>query len=141
MIIEDKEIKRVLSDSKIIVVVGCSSAEFKVAHRIPKFMQQHGYKIIPVNPFSKNILGEKCYESISQVKEQVDIVQVFRPSKEVFEIVKESLKLKPRIIWMQLGIENKAAEKLAEKHGIKVVMNRCMKVEYERLFSLTTIFK
>ncbi|MBC8500507.1 MAG: CoA-binding protein [Nanoarchaeota archaeon] len=147
MITKDQQIKEVLSNSRNIAVVGCSSTPFKAAHEIPKFLQQHGYKIIPVNPFSKEILGEKSYKSISEVKEKVDIVNIFRPSEEVLGIVKEALKIntkskdfesqgnpeKPKVIWMQLGIENKEAEKLAESHGIKVVMNKCMMVEWNRL--------
>ena len=126
-------IKLILENSKTIAVIGCSSNPEKAAHRIPKYMQEHGYKIIPVNPNSDNILGEKTFKSISDVKEKVDIVNIFRPSEDCLEVVKEAIKIKPKVIWMQSGIINEDAKKLAEKHGIKVVMDKCIMVEHKKI--------
>ncbi len=130
---QDQELKEILRHSKTIVIVGCSSTPFKSAHEIPKFLKNVGYKIIPVNPNSKEIFGEKSYPSIKEISSEVDIVNIFRPSEEVLAIVKDAIKIKPKVIWMQLGIENKEAKELAEKNSIKVVMNKCLMVEYERL--------
>ena len=96
-------------------------------------MQQKSYKIIPVNPSADEIIGEKTYKSLSEIKETVDIVNIFRPSIEVLEIVREAIKIHPKVIWMQLGIINKEAAKLAEENGILVVMDKCLKIEYKRL--------
>jgi predicted CoA-binding protein len=101
---------------------------------VPKYLKEKGYKIIPVNPFAEEILGEKVYKNLSEIKEEVDIVDIFRPSEECLGIVKEAIKLKPKVIWMQLGIENKEAEKLAKENKIKVVMNKCIMREHQRLF-------
>ena len=130
---ESAEIKKILESCKTIAVVGCSSNPEKAANRIPKYMQEHGYKIIPVNPNSENILSEKPYKSISEIKKKVDIIDIFRPSEECLEVVKESIKLNPKVIWMQLGIINEEAKKLAEKNGIKVVMDKCLMVEHKKL--------
>ena len=127
------EIKKILESCKTIAVVGCSSNPEKAANRIPKYMKEHGYKIIPVNPNSENILNEKTYKSLSEIKENVDIVNIFRPSEECLEVVREAIRLKPKVIWMQLVIINEEAKKLAEKNGIKAVMDKCLMVEHKRL--------
>ena len=130
---EDSELKLILENSKTIAVIGCSSSPEKAAHRIPKYMKENGYKMIPINPNSHEILGEKCYKSILDIKEKVDIVNIFRPSEECLDVVEEAIKIKPKAIWMQTGIINEDANRLAEKNGIKVVMDKCMMVEHRRL--------
>lgn len=135
---EDEKIKEVLTRYKTIAVVGCSRNPEKDAHKVPKYMKEHGYRIIPVNPFANEILGEKAYKSVSEIKESVDIVDVFRPSEEVLEVVKEALKIRPKVVWMQLGIKNEDAAKLAEENRIDVVMDRCIKIEHERLIKGVT---
>ncbi|MEK6947382.1 MAG: CoA-binding protein [Nanoarchaeota archaeon] len=130
---EAAEIKKILEDCRTIAVIGCSSNPEKAANRIPKYMQEHGYKIFPVNPNSENILNEKTYKSLSDVKEKADIVDIFRPSEECLEVVKEAIKIKPKVIWMQLGIISEEAKKLAEKNEIKVVMDKCIMIEHKRL--------
>jgi hypothetical protein len=132
--LSDKELKEILRSSKTIAVVGCSRDPEKDAYKVPKYLKEKGYKIIPVNPFAEEILGEKVYKSLSEIREEVDIVDIFRPSEECLEIVKEAIKLKPKVIWMQLGIENKEAEKLAKENKIKVVMNKCIMREHQRFF-------
>ena len=133
----DDELIRILKESKIIAVVGCSRDPEKEAHRIPKYLKEHGYRIIPVNPFADKILGERVYKRLSDIKEPVDVIDVFRPSEECLDVVKEAIKIKPKVIWMQLGIKNKEAAELAKENGIKVVMDRCMMVEHRRMISLT----
>jgi len=133
----DDELIRILKESKIIAVVGCSRDPEKEAHRIPKYLKEHGYRIIPVNPFADKILGERVYKRLSDIKEPVDVIDVFRPSEECLDVVKEAIKIKPKVIWMQLGIKNKEAAELAKKNGIKVVMDRCMMVDHRRMIGLT----
>lgn len=127
------EVREILHKYRKIAVVGCSRNPEKDAYKVPKYLKEHGYRIIPVNPLAKEILGEKAYRTLSEVEEPIDIVDIFRPSEEVLEIVHEAIKIKPRVIWMQLGIENKEAEELARGNGIEVVADRCMKTEHQRL--------
>ncbi len=129
----DDQIKEIFAQAKTIAVVGCSSDVFKTSHLIPKYMKNSGYKVIPINPSADEIFGEKVYKSLNEITEHIDIVSVFRPSEEAVDIVKESVSHKPKVIWMQSGIESKDAANIAEQHGIDVIMNRCIKVEYSRL--------
>ena len=133
----DEELMKVLKESKTIAVVGCSRDPEKEAHRIPKYLKEHGYRIIPVNPFEDKILGERVYKRLSDIKEPVDVIDVFRPSEECLDVVKDAIKIRPKAIWMQLGIKNKEAAELAKKNGIKVVMDRCMMVDHRRMIGLT----
>ncbi|MFQ5815830.1 MAG: CoA-binding protein [Candidatus Hydrothermarchaeaceae archaeon] len=129
-------------DLRVIAVVGCSRDETKDAHLIPKYLKEHGYRIIPVNPFADEILGVKCYPSLLEMpgdlKRMVDVVDVFRPSKDVPSIVDQAVALRkeygtPKVIWMQLGIVNEEAAGKARDAGIAVIMDRCMKIEHMRL--------
>lgn len=119
---------------KNIVVVGMSKNPEKAAYYVPKYLADKGYDIIPVNPTAEEILGRKCYHDISEVKESIDIVDVFRPSDQVMPVVEEAIRKKPKVIWLQEGIHNQEAEELARNAGIEVVFNRCMLAEHERLF-------
>lgn len=130
----DEEIKALLRASKIVAVVGCSRDPEKDAHRVPKYLQEQGYRIIPINPQAEEILGERAYPSLGEIKERVDIVEVFRPSDQVYAVVQEAIKLRPKAIWLQLGIVSEEAARLAEEQGIPVVMDRCMMAEHRRLF-------
>ncbi len=117
-----------------IAVVGCSRDSDKAAHRIPRYLQEKGYNILPVNPFAESILGRNCYNRLLDVEEKVDIVDVFRPSKEAPEIVEEAIERGDvKVVWMQLGISNQEASEKAEKAGITVVQDKCMKVEHSRM--------
>lgn len=131
----DEELKRLLGESRTVAVVGCSRDPEKDAHRVPKYLQEQGYRIIPVNPQAGAILGERAYPSLAELegKERVDIIDIFRPGEEVYQIVQEAIDLRPKAIWMQLGIRSKTAARLAEEHGIAVVMDRCMMAEHRRL--------
>jgi len=128
----DEQIRDILSLKKV-VVIGMSKHSSKAAHFVPKFLLDNGYDVTPVNPTAKEILGKKCYDSISEIDEEIEIVDIFRPSDQVLPFVQEAIKKKPKVIWLQEGIHNSEAEELARKDGIKVVYNRCMLAEYKRL--------
>ena len=125
------EIVKILKASRSIAVVGCSRDESKDSYLVAKFLKESGFNVIPVNPFADKIIGEKAYESLSQIKKHVDIVDIFRPNFEVLPIVEEAIKLKPRLIWMQIGIANRKAYELASKNGIHMVMDKCIMIEYK----------
>ena len=129
----DEEIKQIFS-LKNVAVIGLSKNQEKAAHFVPKYLSQNGYNIIPVNPTADKILDKKCYPSVEDVLEPIDIVDVFRPSDQVLPVVQQAIKKKPKVIWLQEGIHNAEAEELARKEGIKVVFNRCMLAEHQRLF-------
>ena len=129
----DDEIRKILSDYENVCVVGASRTSGKDAHEIPKYLIEKGYNVIPVNPSADEIFGRKCYKSILDINEPIEIVDIFRPSKDVYLIVVDAIKKKPDVIWMQEGIENEKARQLAEANGIIVVFNRCMFKEHVRL--------
>lgn len=129
----DDEIRKIYS-LKNIAVVGMSKNPDKAAHYVPKYLHDHGYNIIPVNPTATEILGKKCYPSLLDIPVEIDIVDVFRPSEQVKPVIEESVKIKPKVIWLQEGIHNLEAETIAQKSGIQVVFNRCMLAEHQRLF-------
>ncbi len=129
----DEEIRQILS-LKNVAVIGMSKNSEKAAHYVPKYLASIGYNIMPVNPKTSEILEKKCYSSINEINEPIDIVDVFRPSEQVLPVVEEAIKMKPKVIWLQEGIHNEEAEELARKQGIKVVFNRCMLAEHQRLF-------
>jgi len=117
-----------------IAVVGCSSTPGKAAHRIPRYMREHGYTVYPVNPYADEIFGEEPYDSLSEVPDGIDIVNVFRPSEEVAGIVDQVLERPDAgVVWTQLGIRDEEAAARAEAAGREVVQDRCLKVEHQRL--------
>lgn len=122
------EIDEILKMKKI-AVVGLSKDPSKPSHYVPKYMRERGYKIIPVNPTVEEILGEKCCKSLSEVQESIDVVNIFRPSNEALQIVRDAIKKKAKAVWMQEGIINEEAAAEARKHGLLVVMDRCMMKE------------
>ncbi len=129
----DEQIRNILS-LKNVAVVGMSKNEEKAAHYVPKYLLQQGFNIMPVNPTADKILDRKCCQSLQDVEQQIDIVDVFRPSDQVLPVIEEAIKKKPKVIWLQEGIHNPEAEALAKKAGIDVVFNRCMLAEHQRLF-------
>jgi predicted CoA-binding protein len=131
--LDDKELKATLSRYKRIAVVGMSKDPQKDAQRIPMYLKNAGYEIIPVNPTATEIAGMKAYRSLSEVPLNFDIVQIFRPSEAVPSIVDEALKTKAKVIWMQLGISNEEAAERARMAGRIVVQDRCMMMEHKRL--------
>ena len=128
----DDELKKILSLKKV-AVIGMSKNPSKAAHYVPRYLSENGFDIIPVNPSADLILNKKSYESVSEVEGDIDIVDIFRPSDDVLPFVKEAITKKPKVIWLQEGIHNPEAEKLARDAGIKVVFNRCMLAEHQRL--------
>ncbi|OGI04829.1 MAG: peptide-methionine (R)-S-oxide reductase [Candidatus Melainabacteria bacterium GWF2_37_15] len=128
-----EEIKEILKNSKTIAVVGLSNDTTKASYDVARYMQSQGYKIIPVNPNYSEILGEKCYPELESIPESVDIVNIFRKPEAVPAIVDEAIDIKVKVIWMQLGICNNAAADKARDAGLKVVMNKCLKVEHANL--------
>ena len=129
----DAELREILGLQRI-AVVGCSATPGKDAHQIPKYLLEHGYDVIPVNPNADEIFGRPAYDSLGEVEETVDVVDVFRPSDEVAGIVEAAIARDDvKVVWTQLGIRDDDAAAEAERAGKRVVQDRCMKVEHERL--------
>ena len=130
------EIKEILSKNKTIAMIGVSKDYSKSSTIVMKYMQKYGYKVIPVNPRAKGekILGEEVFGKLDEIKTQVDIVDVFRPSKEAVEIAKDAVKVGAKVLWLQLGISNDEAKEIVETNNIKYIENRCTKIEYQKFF-------
>jgi predicted CoA-binding protein len=124
-----EEIKQILEKTKVIAVVGLSDNPDRTSYMVSEAMQNKGYRIIPVNPNAKQILGEKCYASLTDIPEQIDIVNVFRRSEFIVPIAEEAIKVKAKVLWLQLGVYNEEAASLAGNQGLSVIMDRCIKVE------------
>lgn len=138
-----KEIKQILTKYRTVAVVGLSREPDKPSYEVAAYLKAYGFRIIPVNPFADEILGEKSYKSLLEmpveVQEKIEIVDIFRPPKDVPPIVEQAVKLKamhgkPYVVWMQLGIVNAIAAETAMKAGLKVIMDKCMMVEHRHLF-------
>ena len=131
---DTSELKSALTQARSIAVVGLSPKSERDSHRVSVFLQQKGYRIIPIRPGQKEILGEKAFGSLDDIDQPVDIVVAFRRSDMILPHAREALRIKPRLFWMQLGIENAEAAALAEARGVTVIQNRCPKIDYPRLF-------
>lgn len=136
-------IKEILTKYKTVAVVGLSRESDKDSHRVSAYLKKYGFRIIPVNPFADEVLGEKSYKSLidipPEIQKTIDVIDIFRPSKDVPPIVEQAVKIKklhgkPHVIWMQLGIVNEQAAEAAKKAGLTVVMNKCMMQEHHSLF-------
>ena len=141
----DNELKEILKNSKTIAMIGVSSEKKgedrknlkrKPANVVMKYMQDFGYKVYPINPFAEGeiINGEKVISSLDKIPDKIDIVDVFRPSNEAIGIAHEAVKKKSKVLWLQYGIENEEAEKIADQANIKFISNKCIKQEYQRIF-------
>ena len=128
----DEQILDILSLKKI-AVIGMSKHSSKAAHYVPKYLIDNGYDITPVNPTAEKILDVTCYDSISEIDGNVDVIDVFRPSEQISSIICDCIEKKPKVIWLQEGIHDFESEELARKAGIIVVFNRCMLAEHQRL--------
>ena len=130
------DIKEILDKNKIIAMIGVSKDYKKPSTIVMKRMQEYGFKVIPVNPRAKGekILGEEVFEKITDIKEKVEIVDVFRPSKEVYAIAEDAVKIGAKVLWLQLGIRDEKAKELVEKNDIEYVDNKCTKMEYQKFF-------
>jgi uncharacterized protein len=132
---KDEEIKNTLHSCKTVAVVGISPKEDRPSYRVASYLKSKGYRIIPVRPEEEEILGEKVYHSLSEIPKEikVDVVDIFRRSEDVPPIVEEAIQRGAKGVWMQEGVIHKEAGEKAEKAGLKVVMDRCMKKEHQRL--------
>jgi predicted CoA-binding protein len=127
-------LRRILHESRTLAVVGLSADWFRPSYFAAKYMQEHGYRVIPVNPKYESILGEKCYKSLRDIPEKVDLVDVFRKSNDVMPIAEEAIAIGAKVLWQQLGVKNEAAAAKARAAGLEAVMDRCVKIEHGRLF-------
>ena len=130
------DIKNILTKYKTIAMIGVSNDPTKASTIVMKYMQKYGFKVYPVNPRAKGqkILGEEVFEKITDIKNPVDIVDVFRPSKEVLDIAKDTIQIGAKVLWLQLGIKNEEAKKIVEKNKIEYVEDKCTKMEYQKHF-------
>ena len=130
------DIKEILDKNKTIAMIGVSKDPKKPSTIVMKYMQEYGFKVIPVNPRAKGekILGEEVFEKITDIKEKVEIVDVFRPSKEVYAIAEDAVKIGAKVLWLQLGIRDEKSKELVEKNHIEYVDNKCTKMEYQKYF-------
>ena len=127
-------LRRILAQSRTIAVVGLSADWFRPSFFAAKYMQEHGYRIIPVNPKYPEILGEKCYKSLKDIPEQVDIVDCFRKTEDIVAIARDAISIGAKVVWQQLGVENLEADALVRAAGLESVLDRCVKIEHARLF-------
>ena len=130
------DIKEILSKYKKIAMIGVSNDPTKASTIVMKYMQKYGYKVFPVNPKARGqkILGEEVFEKITDIKDQVDIVDVFRPSKEALNIAKDTVNIGAKVLWLQLGIRNEEARSLVESENIQYIEKKCTKMEYQKHF-------
>ena len=139
IITDDRKIKEILDNSKTVAVLGLSPKPERASNQVAGYLKAQGYQIIPIRPGESEILGEKVYPSLDDVDGPVDIIDVFRNSDQVMSHAHEAIRLKPKVFWMQLYIENQEAAALLTQAGIDVIMNRCIKVEHGRLFDQNKI--
>ena len=130
------ETKDILSKYKTIAMIGVSKDPTKPSTIVMKYMQKYGFKVIPVNPRAKGekILGEEVYEKTTDIKEPIDIVDVFRPSREAYGIAEDTVKIGAKVLWLQLGIRDESAKDLMKKNDIEYIENKCTKMEYQKFF-------
>ena len=129
-----RTLRQVLQNHRTIAVVGLSADWYRPSYFAAKYMQEHGYRIIPVNPKYTEILGEVCYPSLKDIPHPVDIVDVFRKPADTPAIAQESVDIGAKVFWLQLGVINPDAQAIAENAGLTVVADRCVKIEHARLF-------
>ena len=127
-------LRRILRESKVIAVVGLSADWFRPSYFAAKYMQEHGYRVIPVNPKYPEILGQKCYPSLRDIRQPVDMVDVFRKTADVMPIAEDAIAIGAKVLWQQLGVRNEEAAVKARAAGLETVMDRCVKIEHGRLF-------
>jgi predicted CoA-binding protein len=123
----------ILRKYRTVAVVGLSSREDRPSYSVARYLKEHGYRIIPVNPRETEVLGERCYPDLCSVPDPVEVVDVFRRPKDVPRVVAEAIEIGAKAIWMQEGIVHEAAARRARKAGLEVVMDRCMKKEHEKV--------
>jgi len=127
-------LRRILKECRVLAVVGLSAQWHRPSYFAAKYMLEHGYRVIPVNPQYQEVLGQKCYASLRDIPEKVDLVDVFRKTADVLPIAEDAIAIGARVFWQQLGVKNEAADALARAKGLETVMDRCVKIEHGRLF-------
>jgi predicted CoA-binding protein len=130
----DDVIREILATPKTIAVVGCSANPARDSHDIARLLQQRGHRVIPVNPAETTVLGERCWPTLRDVPERIDVVDVFRRPEFVAEVAGDAIAIGARVLWLQLGVIDVPAALAAQRAGLTVVMDRCPKIEYRRLF-------
>ena len=139
IITEDSDIKDILENAKTIAILGLSPKPDRASNEVARYLKDHGYRIIPVSPGQKEILGQRTYATLDDIKENVDIVDVFRNPEQILPHAHEAIRMQPKVFWMQLGIENQEVASFLVKAGIDVVMNKCIKIEHGRLCKKNTL--
>ena len=127
-------IRRILRDSRTVAMVGLSANWYRPSYFAAKYLQDHGYRVIPVTPMYGEVLGERCYPTVQDVPEPIDVVDCFRRPEEIPALADAAIEVGAKVLWMQLGIQNDEAATKAARAGLDVVANRCMKIEFARLF-------
>jgi len=127
-------LRRILGENRVIAIVGLSADWFRPSYFAAKYMLEHGYRVIPVNPKYPEILGQRCYKSLTEVPEKIQIVDIFRKTQDVMPIAEAAIAIGARVLWQQLGVRNEAAAAKARAAGLEAVMDRCVKIEHGRLF-------
>ncbi|MCP5150028.1 MAG: CoA-binding protein [Ectothiorhodospiraceae bacterium] len=127
-------IRRILQQTRTVAVVGLSASWYRPSYFAAKYLQEHGYRVIPVNPRYEEVLGERCYPSLAAIGEPVDMVDCFRRAEEMPALAREAVAIGAKVLWMQLGVVSEEAARIAHEGGLEVVMDRCVKIEYARLF-------
>jgi hypothetical protein len=129
-------LRRLLRENHVIAVVGLSADWFRPSYFAAKYLQEHGYRIVPVNPryAGKSILGERCFAGLREITDKVDVVDVFRKTGDVPPIAEDAIAIGAKVLWQQLGVKNEAAAARARAAGLETVLDRCMKIEHGRLF-------
>lgn len=131
---DSDKVRRILKGCRTIAVVGLSAQWHRPSFFAAKYLQEHGYRVIPVNPAYETILGERSYKRLADIPEKVDVVDCFRKSSEIPALAEEAIAIGAKVLWMQLGVESPQARARAEAAGLEVVENRCMKIEHGRFF-------
>src|SRR4051812_29989667 len=127
-------LRRILAENRTIAVVGLSANWYRPSYFAAKYMMEHGYRVIPVNPQYEEVLGQKCYPSLRDIPEKVDIVDCFQKTERILPLAQEAIAIGAKVLWQQIGVVNEEAAKLAQAAGLDTVMDRCVKIEHGRLF-------
>lgn len=128
------QLRRILKEHRTIAVVGLSADWFRPSYFAAKYMQEHGFRVIPVNPKYDEILGERCYPDLRSIPDKVDVVDIFRKPQDCTPIAEDAVAIGAKVLWLQIGVINDEAARIAQAGGLEVVMDRCVKIEHARLF-------
>ncbi|MCL4802164.1 MAG: CoA-binding protein [Burkholderiales bacterium] len=129
-----ESLRRILAENRVIAMVGLSADWFRPSYFAAKYLLEHGYTVIPVNPKYGEILGQRCYKSLREIPVKVDVVDVFRKTEDVMPIAEDAIAIGAKVLWQQIGVKNLDAARKAEAAGLQTVVDRCMKIEHGRLF-------